>query len=77
MGELTVHKYKDLKTATDSYFALEKENPKDDIVFVRAKTFEAIRSAYRNYFQNTTEFLSYIKAGLAALERSGARKRAV
>jgi putative GTP pyrophosphokinase len=67
-GKLTVHKYTNVKAATDSYFELEKNNPKDDIVLVRAKTFDAIRSAYRNYFQNTTEFLTYIKDGLEQIE---------
>ena len=67
-GKLTVHKYTNVKAATDSYFELEKNNPNDDIVFVRAKTFDAIRSAYRNYFQNTTEFLTYIRDGLAKIE---------
>jgi putative GTP pyrophosphokinase len=69
-GELTVHKYPDLKSATDGYFALEKANPGDDIVFVRAKTFDAIRSAYRNYFQNTADFLNYIETGLEYLEQT-------
>jgi putative GTP pyrophosphokinase len=67
-GKLTVRKYTNVKDATDSYFELEKNNPNDDIVLVRAKTFDAIRSAYRNYFQNTTEFLGYIKVGLERLE---------
>ena len=67
-GKLTVHKYTNVKAATDSYFELEKNNPKDDIVLVRAKTFDAIRSAYRNYFQNTTEFLTYIKDGLEKID---------
>ena len=67
-GKLTVHKYTNVKAATDSYFELEKNNPNDDIVLVRAKTFDAIRSAYRNYFQNTTEFLTYIRDGLAKIE---------
>jgi putative GTP pyrophosphokinase len=68
-GKLTVHKFANVKTATDSYFELEKSNPNDDIVLVRAKTFDAIRSAYRNYFQNTTEFLKYIDDGLKSLEK--------
>ena len=37
-------------------------------MLVRAKTFDAIRSAYRNYFQNTVEFLKYIEDGLKKLE---------
>jgi putative GTP pyrophosphokinase len=71
-GKLTVHKYTNVKAATDSYFELEKNNPKDDIALVRAKTFDAIRSAYRNYFQNTTEFLAYIKDGLQKIDAASA-----
>jgi hypothetical protein len=67
-GQLVVHQYSNIETATEGYFALEKDNPNDDIVLVRAKTFDAIRSAYRNYFQNTAEFLKYIEDGLKELE---------
>jgi putative GTP pyrophosphokinase len=59
-----------LEEATEGYFALEKANPDDDIVLVRAKTFDAIRSAYRNYFQNTSEFLKYVSEGMKKLANS-------
>ena len=68
-GVLTIHEFRDIERATEGYFILEKDNPSDDIVFVRAKTFDAIRSAYRNYFQNTSEFLTYIENGLVQLGR--------
>jgi putative GTP pyrophosphokinase len=70
-GQLAIHKYPNLERATEGYFALEKANPNDDIVLVRAKTFDAIRSAYRNYFQNTSEFLKYINEGLKKLDAHG------
>ncbi len=57
---LLVHEYSTIDAATEGYFLLEKKFPNDDIVLVRAKSFDAIRSAYRNYFQNTNEFLKYI-----------------
>ena len=66
-GRLLIHKYPNIDKATEGYFSLEKTNPNDDIVLVRAKTFDAIRSAYRNYFQNTSEFLKYISDGLEKL----------
>lgn len=69
-SQLVVHKYSNIEAATEGYFALEKGNPNDDIVLVRAKTFDAIRSAYRNYFQNTAEFVKYIEDGLKELSCS-------
>ncbi len=69
--KLTIHHFLDIKSATEAYFRLEKANPEDDIVLVRAKTFDDIRSAYRNYFQNTNEFLNYIEEGLKKLQCDG------
>ncbi|MBG0810080.1 RelA/SpoT domain-containing protein [Methylosinus sp. H3A] len=69
-GKLILHKYSNIDSATEGYFNLEKQNPDDDIVLVRAKTFGDIRSAYRNYFQNTNEFIKYIEAGIKKLEKS-------
>lgn len=66
-GDLTIHQYPNIEAATEAYFNLEKHNPDDDIVLVRAKTFESIRSAYRNYFQNTNEFIKLIEIGVAEL----------
>jgi putative GTP pyrophosphokinase len=71
-GALMVHKYLNLEEATEGYFALEKANPDDDIVLVRAKTFDAIRSAYRNYFQNASEFITYVRDGLKNLAKKPA-----
>ena len=66
--KLLVHYFMDIKSATEGYFQLEKANPNDDIVLVRARTFADIRSAYRNYFQNTQDFLNYIEDELKKLE---------
>jgi putative GTP pyrophosphokinase len=70
-GKLIVHKYANIDSATNGYFALEKTNPDDDIVLVRAKTFDDIQSAYRNYFQNTDDFVRYVSDGLKLLEKRG------
>lgn len=67
---LTVHNYIDIRSATEAYFRLEKANPEDDIVLVRAKTFDDIRSAYRNYFQNTNEFILFVENGMKKLQNS-------
>lgn len=68
-GGLKIHKYRTMDSATGGYFELEKAHPQDDIVLVGAMSFEAIRSAYRNYFQNTHEFIQFISAGLKKLDR--------
>jgi putative GTP pyrophosphokinase len=65
--ELTIHEFYQITRATDAYFSLEKENPSDDIVLVGGPTFAQIRSAYRNYFQDTNEFIRYIDEGIELL----------
>lgn len=64
---LQIHEVGGDKDATTEYFRLEKENPDDDIVLVNADTFDEIRSAYRNYFSDPSEFLDYINRGCVAL----------
>jgi putative GTP pyrophosphokinase len=57
--------------ATKEYFRLEKESPEDDIVLVNADTFDEIKSAYRNYFSDPSEFLDYLNKGCIALGGKG------
>jgi GTP pyrophosphokinase len=64
---LTIHDVGSDQDATTEYFRLEKENPDDDIVLVNADTFDEIRSAYRNYFSDPSEFLDYLTKGCQAL----------
>jgi hypothetical protein len=66
-GDLVVHHISSDKEPTEIYFELEKKNPSDDIVLVKADTFAEIRSAYRNYFSDTIEFLRLVREGCAAL----------
>jgi ppGpp synthetase/RelA/SpoT-type nucleotidyltranferase len=68
---LAIHEVGNDKDATAEYFRLEKENPNDDIVLVNADTFDEIRSAYRNYFSDPSEFLDYINKGCLALGGRG------
>ena len=42
------------------YFQAERDFPEDDVVLVNAPEAGDIRSAYRNYFSDTTEFLLYL-----------------
>jgi putative GTP pyrophosphokinase len=70
-GDLVLHRAPKGKAPSDIYFELEKSNPDDDIVLVRADTFADIRSSYRNYFSDALEFLRYVREGCAALEKPG------
>ena len=55
------------ENAMQFYFRAERENPEDDIVLVNAPDATNIRSAYRNYFSDTTEFLSYLDSARTKL----------
>jgi hypothetical protein len=57
------------------YFELEKKYPEDDIVLVKADTFVEIRSAYRNYFSDTNEFLRLVREGCDVLSNPKSKKR--
>ncbi len=52
------------------YFRQESEHPEDDVVLVNAPEGRDIRSAYRNYFSDTTDFLSYIEQAKEILTES-------
>lgn len=72
-GNLETYNFSSLEEATNRLFDLESEYPDDDIVLVRADTFKAIRSAYRNYFSDVSDFLKYASEGLARLKQVGRR----
>jgi putative GTP pyrophosphokinase len=62
-GNLTIHELPTRSDAIGAYFRLEKEYPRDDIVLVRADTFQFIRTAYRNYFSDVEEFITFVDQG--------------
>jgi putative GTP pyrophosphokinase len=70
-GHLTIHEAAGDVSATEEYFRLEKDNPKDDIMLVNADSFAEIRSTYRNYFSDSQEFLRLLHEGCAALGGKG------
>lgn len=58
-------------SANARYFELEKEFPLDNIVLVRTNDNfigKSIRNAFRNYFSDANDFVSYIENGLLILE---------
>lgn len=57
--------------ANACYFELEKEFSQDNIVLVRTNDNffgKSIRNAFRNYFSDTKDFVSYIEEGLMVLD---------
>lgn len=65
-----VKPFNNLQQANRVYFALEKENPKANIVLVTTndkKFSNSIKNAYRNYFADTQDFTKYIDEGLDIL----------
>ena len=60
-SELEVHSFSNLNLAISIYNKMEKEfEGKADVVLVRADNFENMRITFRNYFADTTEFVSHI-----------------
>lgn len=58
---LEVISFGNLKSAIDTYNELEKSREgQADIVLVRADNFENMRITFRNYFADTTEFVSHL-----------------
>jgi putative GTP pyrophosphokinase len=69
-GGLEIIPVPSFRKAMDFYFELEKEYPNDDVVLVNSKDASGIRSAYRNYFSDTTDFLSYLDYAKNVLTQS-------
>jgi ppGpp synthetase/RelA/SpoT-type nucleotidyltranferase len=60
-SELEVFSFSNLNLAIDRYNKLEKEfEGKADVVLVRADNFENMRITFRNYFADTTDFVSHL-----------------
>jgi len=57
-GELTIKTFRDSTDALRELFFLEKSQPENDIVLVRADSSEEVRFAFRNYFSDAQDFLS-------------------
>lgn len=66
-GDLNIYSYGNLKQAIDAYNQYEKSlEGQADVVLVRADNFESMRITFRNYFADTTEFVSHIEEILSA-----------
>jgi ppGpp synthetase/RelA/SpoT-type nucleotidyltranferase len=63
-GNLVVEPQKSYREAIANLLAAENEHPEWDIVLASGDRDESLRSAFRNYFRNSTEFISLIEAAL-------------
>lgn len=59
------------QAALEMLFELEKSRPNADVVYVPSSTTDEIRSTYKNYYDDTRDFLSWVAEGAEYL-RSGA-----
>jgi hypothetical protein len=55
--------------ALEKYFELEQQADGKDIVLVRADTGEDIRTAFRNYFSDTVDFVNFVEEGIEVLRK--------
>jgi putative GTP pyrophosphokinase len=72
---LTVYTYPNLTQATDAYFKFERETAGVDYVLARAETWDEVRSAYRNYFSDTNDFVALLESGLNDMTMDGSSDR--
>ena len=70
-GELEIKTYRDAPEALRALFQLEKEQSGKDIVLVRADTSDEVRIAFKNYFSDAQDFVSFLEKGCQIL--SGVR----
>lgn len=61
--DLKIAKYRYATDALEDLFRLEGEYPQKDIVLVRGDSAGDVRSAFRNYFADATEFVRLIDEG--------------
>lgn len=62
-GDLRVEMQRSYRGALDRLLSLEEEHPDWDIVLVSGEN-ESLKSAFRNYFRNATEFVTMIDTAL-------------
>jgi len=81
-GDLESRSFRDATDALRALFELEKQQPKSDIVLVRADSSEEVRLAFRNYFSDAREFVrlmdsacSKLSGHSAATKAAGLRRR--
>jgi len=66
-GDLESKTYRSTTEALRALFELEIENPKYDIVLVKADTSEEVRFAFKNYFSDTKDFVNLVEKACSTL----------
>ena len=66
-GELEIRTYRDAPEALRALFQIEKEQPRKDIVLVKADTSEEVRIAFKNYFSDAQDFINLVEEGCQIL----------
>ena len=75
-GDLETKSFRDATDALRALFELEKQQPKNDIVLVRADSSEEVRLAFRNYFSDAREFVRLMDSACAKLSGHNAIPKA-
>ena len=68
-ASLEVRSFRDATDAINALFDLEKASPDKDIVLVRGDTSEDVRIAFKNYFSDARDFITFIDKACAQLEQ--------
>lgn len=66
-GKLDVERKRSYRDAVESLIKVEAEHPEWDVVLASGDRDESLRSAFRNYFRNSTEFVRMMEKALAAV----------
>jgi hypothetical protein len=64
---LSVSNYATDEAAKQELFRLERAYPDADVVYVTGETSDAVRLAYKNYFDDAVEFLEKVAESSRAL----------
>lgn len=63
-GDLVVERQRSYRSAIERLLDLEEQHPEWDMVLVSGAGDESLRSAFRNYFRNATEFVGLMEGAL-------------
>lgn len=75
-GPLEIRTFRDATLALQALFTLEYDsnNANRDIVLVRGNRHD-VRTAFKNYFSDATDFITYMDSAIKVLSRTGATNR--
>ena len=68
-GDLEIKTFRSGPEALRALFELEKDQPENDIVLVKADTSEEVRFAFKNYFSDAQDFINLVEQGCQVLAK--------